>query len=260
MKKFMNILKRLTHTATVMLLTIMMAVSPVMAADTAKKALNLTPIPDKPSQLYIADEAGVFTSKGKSDMNKMLSNYEKKTHNKIYLLMVHSTGDESLETYSKRVAKEWNIANSEHTILITLSAVEHAMHIEASNDLKHIITEKRAERMATSYDVTHALSHRDTRCSPRVGYIYGKSSNANYTGFYGSGVWCEDTDYYIHDWYGGAEELVSQVKDCIKTNGKSEDGKSEDNRYSSFYHTIMVFSCVSFAIIVISLAIHMLLG
>lgn len=140
--------------------------------------------------------------------------------------------------------------------IITLSAVDHAMHIEVSNDLKHIITEERAKRMVTSYDVTHALSHRDTRCSPGVGYIYSKSSSASYAG----GVWCEDTDYYIHDWYEGTEELVNQVKDCIKTNGKSEDGKSEDNRYSSFYHTLMVFSCVSFAIIVISLAIRMILG
>lgn len=260
MKKVINILRKLTHTVTVMLLTIMMAVSPVMATDTAKQALRLTPIPGKPSQLYIADEAGVFTSKEKSDMHRMLSNYEKKTHNKIYLLMVHSTGDELLETYSKRVAKEWNIASSEHTILITLSAADYAMHIEVSSDLQKVITEERAKRMVTSHDVTHALNHRDTRCSPRVGYMYGKSSNANYTGFYGSGVWCEDTDHYTHDWYGGVEQLVSQVKDCIKTNGKSEDSKSEDSRYSSFYHVLIMISCVSFAIIVISLAIHMLLG
>lgn len=140
--------------------------------------------------------------------------------------------------------------------IITLSAVDHAMHIEVSNDLKHIITEERAKRMVTSYDVTHALSHRDTRCSPGVGYIYSKSSSASYAG----GVWCEDTDYYIHDWYEGTEELVSQVKDCIKTNGKSEDDKSESNRYSSFYHALKLMSCVSFAIIVVSLAIRMILG
>lgn len=256
MKKVINILRKLTHTVTVMLLTIMMAVSPVMAADTAKQALNLTPIPEKPSQLYIADKAGVFTSKEKSDMHRMLSNYEKKTHNKIYLLSVNSTGDELLEIYSKRAAKEWNIASSEHTILITLSAIDYAMHIEVSNDMKHIITKEGAERMVTSHDVTYALSHRNTRCSPGVGYIYSKSSGASYAG----GVWCEDTDYYIHNWYGGVEELINKVKDCIKTNGKSEDGKSENNRYSSFCHVLMIISCVSFAIIVISLAIHMLLG
>lgn len=246
-------LKKIIYSIAVVMLIGLTSITPASASGNSD---SLTPIPEKPSQLYIADEAGVFTSKGKSDMHKMLSNYERKTHNKIYLLTVNSTGDESLETYSKRAAKEWNIADSEHTILITLSAVDHAMHIEASNDLKHIITKERAKKMVTSYDVTHALNHKDTHCSPGVGYIYSKSSGASYAG----GVWCEDTGYYIHDWYGAAEELVNQVKDCIKTNGKSENGKSESNRYSSFYHTLITISCVSFAIIVISLAIHMILG
>lgn len=171
-------IRRLIAGAGVALAMAMMAMSPTMAKE--------TPVPEKPL-LYVRDDAGALNGNQKDDLDEILKEYDEKTGNQIAVLLVRTTGDESIEKYSYKVASEWGIGQkgNDNGILITIATEDHKDRIEVGKGLEGDVTDSRAGRILRSDKVTDAFRH--------------------------------------ERWYDGTHSIISQVQECISTKGKSVD-------------------------------------
>jgi tetratricopeptide (TPR) repeat protein len=74
---------------------------------------------------HISDPAGVIDSQTKTRLETLLANLKEKTKIEFYVAMVDSTGGEPIDTFSQRLANEWNIAGRNtrtRTLLLVVSA------------------------------------------------------------------------------------------------------------------------------------------
>lgn len=159
----------------------MMAASPVLAKE--------TPVPEKPS-LYVKDDAGVLNGGQKDDLDEMLKKYDKETGNQIAVLIVRTTGDESIEKYSYRVASSWGVGQKgkDNGILVTIATDDHKDRIEVGKGLEEYVTDSRAGRILRTREVTRAFRRKR--------------------------------------WNDGIQSIVSQLQECIRTKGTSVDRRS----------------------------------
>lgn len=159
-------------------------------------------VPDRP-QSYVLDSADVLSGEEESSLNEKLKKYDAKTSNQIAVLLVRTTGKESIEKYSYRVATKWGVGKKgkDNGILITIATEDHKDRIEVGKGLEEDVTDSRAGRILRSNDVTTAF--RDKR------------------------------------WYDGAGSIVSQVQECIRTKGKSAERIYSSDDIMSGYTVVM---------------------
>lgn len=171
-------IRRLIAGAGVALAMAMMAMSPTMAKE--------TPVPEKPL-LYVRDDAGALNGNQKDDLDEILKEYDEKTGNQIAVLLVRTTGDESIEKYSYKVASEWGIGQkgNDNGILITIATEDHKDRIEVGKGLESEVTDSRAGRILRTREVTRAFRRKR--------------------------------------WNDGIRSIVSQLQECIRTKGRSAD-------------------------------------
>lgn len=167
-------------------------------------------VPDRP-QSYVLDSADVLSGEEESSLNEKLKKYDAKTSNQIAVLLVRTTGKESIEKYSYRVATKWGVGKKgkDNGILITIATEDHKDRIEVGKGLEEDVTDSRAGRILRSNDVTTAF--RDKR------------------------------------WYDGAGSIVSQVQECISTKGKSVEELYSSDEVSDGYEIIMAIVGVVFS-------------
>lgn len=158
-----------------------MVASPVLAKETS--------VPEKPS-LYVRDDAGVLSDSQESDLNETMKKYEQKTGNQIAVLIVRTTGNESIEKYSYRVASSWGVGQKgkDNGILVTIATDDHKDRIEVGKGLESEVTDSRAGRILRTREVTRAFRRKR--------------------------------------WNNGIQSIVSQLQECIRTKGKSVDRRS----------------------------------
>lgn len=163
------------------LLATLMTASPALARETS--------IPEKPA-LYMRDDAGALSGSQEDSLNSMLEEYDRKTGNQIAVLLVRTTGDETIEKYSYRVASRWGMGQKgkDNGILVTIATDDHKDRIEVGKGLEEYVTDSRAGRMLRSREVTKAFRN-------------GR-------------------------WYDGTRSIVSQLQECIRTKGKSADRRA----------------------------------
>ena len=123
--------------------------------------------------------------------------------NQIAVLIIRTTGDESIEKYSYRVATARGVGQKgkDNGILITIATDDRADRIEVGKGLEGDVTDSRSGRILRSNDVTTAF--RDKR------------------------------------WYDGADSIVSQVQECIRTKGKSAERIYSSKDIMSGYSIVM---------------------
>ena len=159
-------------------------------------------VPDRP-QSYVLDSAGALSGKEESSLNEKLKKYDAKTGNQIAVLLVRTTGKESIEKYSYKVATKWGVGKKgkDNGILITIATEDHKDRIEVGKGLEEDVTDSRAGRILRSNDVTTAFR--------------GKR------------------------WYDGTGSIVSQVQECIRTKGKSAERIYSSKDIMSGYSIVM---------------------
>lgn len=145
-----------------------------------------TSIPEKP-HLYVRDDADALSSSQEAGLNDMLKEYDQKTGNQIAVLIVRTTGDESIEKYSYRVASSWGMGQKgkDNGILVTIATDDHKDRIEVGKGLEEYVTDSRAGRILRTREVTKAFRRKR--------------------------------------WNDGIRSIVSQVQECIRTKGRSAD-------------------------------------
>lgn len=128
----------------------MMVVSPVLAQE--------IPVPEKPS-LYVKDDAGVLNGNQETDLNEMLKKYDKETGNQIAVLIIKTTGNESIEKYSYRIATAWGVGQKgkDNGILITIATEDRKDRIEVGKGLESEVTDSRAGRILRTREVTRSF-------------------------------------------------------------------------------------------------------
>lgn len=159
----------------------MMAASPVLAKE--------MPVPEKPS-LYVKDDAGVLNVEQKDDLDEMLKKYDKETGNQIAVLLIRTTGDESIEKYSYRVATAWGVGQKgkDNGILVTIATEDRKDRIEVGKGLESEVTDSRAGRILRTREVTRSFRRKR--------------------------------------WNDGIRSIISQLQECIRTKGASVDRRS----------------------------------
>lgn len=182
--------------AGVLIFALLMTVSPALAKE--------TPVPEKPS-MYVKDEADALIYSQEDELNEMLRKYDQKTGTQIAVLIVRTTGNESIEKYSYRVASSWGIGQKgkDNGILITIATDDHADRIEVGKGLESKVTDSRAGRILRSDEVTSAF----------------RSGN----------------------WYEGTKSIVKQTQECISTKENPTDEKEKPALLSSLLMRTLPF-------------------
>ena len=158
-----------------------MAMSPAMSKETS--------VPEKPSS-YVRDDAGVLNGDQETDLNEKLKEYDKETGNQIAVLLIRTTGDESIERYSYRVATAWGVGQKgkDNGILITIATEDRKDRIEVGKGLESEVTDSRAGRILRTREVTRSFRRKR--------------------------------------WNDGIRSIISQLQECIRTKGASVDRRS----------------------------------
>ena len=164
-----------------LIFALLMTVSPALAKE--------TPVPEKPS-MYVKDEADALIYSQEDELNEMLRKYDQKTGNQIAVLLIRTTGDESIERYSYRVATAWGVGQKgkDNGILITIATEDRKDRIEVGKGLESEVTDSRAGRILRTREVTRSFRRKR--------------------------------------WNDGIRSIISQLQECIRTNGASVDRRS----------------------------------
>lgn len=164
-----------------LIFALLMTVSPALAKE--------TPVPEKPS-MYVKDEADALIYSQEDELNEMLRKYDQKTGNQIAILIVRTTGNESIEKYSYRVASSWGVGQKgkDNGILITIATEDRKDRIEVGKGLESEVTDSRAGRILRTREVTRSFRRKR--------------------------------------WNDGIHSIISQLQECIRTNGASVDRRS----------------------------------
>lgn len=108
------------------------------------RADDLAAIP--PLQARITDAAHVLSTSELASLTTLLADYERETHHQIVILTVPTSGSETIESYSRRVADLWRpgFAGWNDGILVTLAVRDRHVRIELGTGMEKYISNERA--------------------------------------------------------------------------------------------------------------------
>jgi uncharacterized membrane protein YgcG len=100
-----------------------------------------------PSQGRITDTVHLLSTSEVASLTTLLADYERETHHQIAVLIVPTTGGETIESFSLRVAKAWQpgLANWNDGILVTLATQDHHIRIEVGTGMEQYISNATAQ-------------------------------------------------------------------------------------------------------------------
>ena len=101
---------------------------------------------------WVNDYAGVLTSKDRAALEETLAAYENETTHQIAILTVASLEDESIESFSLKVANAWGLGHKriDNGVLITLAMSEHAVRIELGTGMNRYVSNSDARGIVDS--------------------------------------------------------------------------------------------------------------
>jgi len=115
------------------------------------KADNLIPIPELKNR--INDLTTTLTEIEKQNLETKLKFFEDSTGNQIVVLIVPTTGGESIEEYSMRVAESWKIgqAGKDNGVILLIAKDDRKLRIEVGYGLESTITDAYASIIIETY-------------------------------------------------------------------------------------------------------------
>ena len=80
---------------------------------------------------FVNDFAGVLSAAQEVRLSKLLTEYEEQTGNEIAVATVNSIGDETIETYSVQLFREWGIGKEgkDNGALFVIAVTDRVMRI-----------------------------------------------------------------------------------------------------------------------------------
>ena len=91
---------------------------------------------------YINDLTGTLTREEVSTLTSQIKTLTQKSHAQLIVLVVETTGDETIEQYATRVFERWQPGhkNLDDGILLVVAWQDHTVHIEIGYGLEGILT------------------------------------------------------------------------------------------------------------------------
>ena len=99
-------------------------------------------IPARPAG-PVLDEAGVIPDEAEAALDRRLRAYWERNRTAIVVATVESLGGESIEQFSRRLANEWDIGDSQNLrgLLVLVAPNERRVRIEVSCGLENVVTD-----------------------------------------------------------------------------------------------------------------------
>lgn len=125
---------------------------------------------------YVNDFANLLTREQVTSLNDELAAFEKKTTIEIAVVTVPWLNNQSIEDYTRRLAKEWGVGKRDQNngVVFLIAPKERKMRIETASGARSILTDSRADQIRDNtvlprfkagnmaqgiIDGTHAIIH-----------------------------------------------------------------------------------------------------
>jgi uncharacterized protein len=110
----------------------------------------------------VNDKVGLLSAEVVEDLDDTLESYERQTCHQIAVLVVASTGNESINAYSLKIANQWGIGhkNLDNGVLVTVAVNDKRLRIEVGNGLTQYLTDEEAAQIIKS-DMVPAIKSGD---------------------------------------------------------------------------------------------------
>lgn len=101
------------------------------------------------SKNYVVDRSMVLSNEQVDKLNFELRELEDSIGSQMYILIIDSLGEETIEAYSLRTATEWGIGRKDVNdgVLVTLAMFEREIRIEVGIGLEKIIKDEIAAKI-----------------------------------------------------------------------------------------------------------------
>ncbi len=110
-------------------------------------AQNIVPVP--PLKSRVTDQTNTLSETEKRNLESKLSSFEQSKGSQVSVLVVSTTGDETIEQFSIRVADEWEIGREgvDDGVIFLIAIQDRKMRIEAGYGLEGAIPDALAKRI-----------------------------------------------------------------------------------------------------------------
>ena len=97
----------------------------------------------------VTDQTGTLTDEQKASVEKTLADFEAKKGAQVAVLVVPTTGPETIEQYSIRVVEQWKLGrkNVDDGVLLIVAKNDHALRIEVGYGLEGVLTDAMSNRI-----------------------------------------------------------------------------------------------------------------
>lgn len=121
----------------------------------ALSAAAAAPQPIPPFGARVTDLTGTLTAPQAQTLTDQLAALEQRKGSRVAVLIVASSGDESIEQYSIRVTDAWKLSRTDKRtqdgVLLLVAKDDHHVRIEVGRDLEGAITDAAASRIIREY-------------------------------------------------------------------------------------------------------------
>ena len=100
----------------------------------------------------VTDVARVLSEADRERLNSLLARYERETSHQIGVLLIPSLSEETIESFSLRVANSWKLGQKglDNGILVTMAMKERAIRIELGVGMERFISNATAQSIINS--------------------------------------------------------------------------------------------------------------
>ncbi len=100
----------------------------------------------------VTDLTGTLSSAEQNSLEQTLSNYESERGSQIVVVLIRTTGDETIEQYSIRLAEAWKIGREgvDDGIIMLFAMADRKMRIEVGYGLEGALTDALSKRIITN--------------------------------------------------------------------------------------------------------------
>lgn len=113
-------------------------------------------------QQRVTDTTHTLSAQASSSISQTLAQFEKDTGHQLAVLLVETTGDETIEQYSTRVFDSWKLGDKKRDdgLLLVLAKADHTLRIEVGYGLEGVVTDLQASQVINRSIVPY-LKHGD---------------------------------------------------------------------------------------------------
>jgi hypothetical protein len=124
------------------------------------------------TQGRVTDVIGVFTNEQKSDLEMLIKNIEAQKSIQIAVLIIYTTGSETIDDYSLRIANKWGLGEKDvnNGILFTLAYEDRKVRIELGKGIDDYISDEYCRKLL-DYEIIPYFKKGDYYRGMKIGII-----------------------------------------------------------------------------------------